>query len=461
MGRDRDCNVYLNHPDVSPLHAGINRVGSNFYLTNLSASHPTILNGQAIAFKTFEVLIEGDEAKIGPFFLKVGKIEPGTQTLTLAVRLQMALSAKAPIPTHKLERYEKQQAQKRASGPIQLPPTSLDMFWKARTGEKAARPSPLHPRAVRSGKARYNWIPTRDLLRPWPFAIFIWAAISIAAFSTIAAFAHKITFAPGPISAPHTRNTFALPPAIAKTPLAGSCTSCHVRWISGANRAKVNAKCEACHQTESFVASIIPAHRDAGLTCTSCHNEHRGKDFRPIKEALQGCAKCHRDAHKKTYNGTDAPTPGGATYGYPVLNGVWIWKGLDAEELKQKPELTKFLADNRLHESDPQEWRNAQFHGLHFHRVKVVAGIEGSEAEDGSGKVLSCSSCHKSVGAKVDRELPRKTCPLCHNTKTFSEASLLPGPAEPSCTSCHVQHVRDTHWSSNLLIVQTSPALSK
>src|ERR1051325_5746804 len=144
IGRDRDCNVYLNHPDVSRLHAGINRVGSHFYLTNLSPSDPTILNGQAVGFKAFEVLIEGDEAKIGPFFLRVGKIEPGTQTLTLAVRLQMALSIKASIPTHKLERYDQQRAQKKASGPIQLPPPSLDIFWEARTGEKAARPSPLH-----------------------------------------------------------------------------------------------------------------------------------------------------------------------------------------------------------------------------------------------------------------------------------------------------------------------------
>lgn len=464
IGRDRDCNVYLNHPHVSRLHAGINHDGGNFYLTNLSPSHPTILNGHAIPFKAFEVLIEGDEAKIGPFFLRVGRIEPGTQTLTLTVRLQMALSIKAPIPAHKLERYERQRAQKKASGPIQLPPTSLDIFWEARTGEKAARPSPLHPRAVRSGKARYNWISTRDLLRPWPFAIFIWAAVFIGGFSTFAAFGDKIIFAPGAISDPHTRNAFALTPAIAKTPLAGSwsCTSCHARGISGTNRAKMNAKCENCHQTESFVASIITAHRDAGLTCTSCHNEHRGKNFRPIREALQGCAKCHHDAHKKTNNGTNVPAPRGGTYGYPVLNGVWIWKGLDAEELKHKPELMKFLNENRVNENDVHAWRNAQFHGLHLHRVKVVAGVDGIEAEDGSDKVLSCSSCHKSgwTGTNVDRKFPRTTCALCHNTQIFSEATLLPGAAEPSCTSCHVQHVRDKHWASNL-VVQTSPALSK
>jgi FHA domain-containing protein len=463
IGRDRDCNVYLNHPDVSPLHAGINRVGSHFYLTNLSPSDPTILNGQAVAFKAFEVLIEGDEAKIGPFFLRVGKIEPGTQTLTLTVRLQMALSIKASIPTHKLERYEQQRAQKKASGPIQLPPPSLDIFWEARTGEKAARPSPLHPRTVRSGKARYNWIPTRDLLRPWPVAIFIWAAVFIAAFSTFAAFAHKITFAPGAISDPHARNAFALTPAIAKTPLASSCTSCHALGISVANRAKMNANCETCHQTESFVASIITAHRDAGLTCTSCHDEHRGKNFRPIREALQGCTKCHSDVNKKTYNGKSVHTPHGGTFGYPALNGVWLWKGLDAEELKQKPEVMKFLTENRLSESDVQQWRNAQFHGLHLHRVKVVAGIDGIEAEDGSGKVLSCISCHKTgwTGKNVDRKSPRTTCGLCHNTQVFSESSLLPGAAQPSCTSCHVQHVRDTHWASNLLVVQASPVSSK
>src|SRR3989442_6364839 len=43
---------------------------------------------------------------------------------------------------------------------------SLKIFWDKRTREKAGRPSPLHPQTPpRPGKIRFNWIPTRDLVR--------------------------------------------------------------------------------------------------------------------------------------------------------------------------------------------------------------------------------------------------------------------------------------------------------
>ena len=145
-------------------------------------------------------------------------------------------------------------------------------------------------------------------------------------------------------------------------------------------------------------------------------------------------------------------TAHGGTYGYPVVNGVWIWKGLDSEELEAKPEMVALLNRNRANSGDTQRRRNAQFHAIHVQRVRVVGGINGIEDVDTGDQVLSCSSCHKTgyMGANVDRNYPRKTCARCHNTQTFEKTSASKGIETPSCTSCHIQHIKDKTWGSSL-----------
>jgi len=484
IGRLRDSDIWLNHPKVSRLHAGINEVEGYFYLTNLSGSSGTTLNGRVIPFNEAEALAIGDELQIGPFFLYIDNIEPDTETLTIRVGVQFGVGVGDREPVHKSEAHEKQLTVERITGPLEIPTGSLTdtfrsqrsegeisyladvtnaikIFWEKRTREKAGRPSPLHPRRPpHTGKARFNWIPTRDLIRPWPFAIFIWAVIAIAAFSAIAVFAHKITFAPGPISNPHTTKSFTLTPAIAAQPNGNSCTSCHAIGVSITNKEKMNANCAGCHKTEAFVATIIPEHREAGITCTTCHTEHNGEQFRPMQQALESCAKCHNDENKKLYNGKSVHTPHGGTYGYPVDNdGRWVWQGYDADELAHKPELVTFLKQNRITADQTREWRNAQFHGIHLHRIRVVPGINGIDEGDGVNRVLSCSSCHKSgyTGDDIDRDYPRMTCQACHNARVFNETPIAQG-TKMSCASCHREHARDTHWSSSLLSAQARNA---
>src|SRR5207245_9093848 len=135
-------------------------------------------------------------------------------------------------------------------------------------------------------------------VRPPPFATLIWPLIVVVTLPTVAAFAYKKAFTPQALSAAHTRKSLALTPAIAKQPNGGSCTSCHAIGVSMANKEKMNSNCAACHQAEGFTASTIRAHRDAGITCTSCHTEHRGEGFRPVNAALESCAKCHNDGNK-------------------------------------------------------------------------------------------------------------------------------------------------------------------
>src|SRR6266436_2843846 len=71
IGRLSDSDVWLNHPAVSRLHAGINRIEGYFYLINLSASSATALNGRVIPFNEAEALADGDVVRIGPFFLNI------------------------------------------------------------------------------------------------------------------------------------------------------------------------------------------------------------------------------------------------------------------------------------------------------------------------------------------------------------------------------------------------------
>jgi len=454
IGRLPDSDLWLNHPVVSRLHAGINEVEGYFYLINLSASSATTLNGRVIPFDEAEALTDGDEIQIGPYFLRV---EQTTETLRITVVHQFALHVGERKPQRKAEAYRKQLAvEGRTAGSSEVA-NALKVFWDKRTREKAGRPSPLHPRTPpRLGKIRFNWMPTRDLVRPWPFAIFIWALIIVGTLSAVAAVKYRNAFAPDPISTVHTRKNFTLAPAIAKQPNGGACTSCHAIGVSMANKEKMNANCAACHKTESFVATTTRAHRDAGITCTTCHAEHRGEDFRPLSAALESCAKCHADENKNLYNGKSVHTAHGGTYGYPVINGVWVWKGLDSEELEMKPEVEVLLTKNKATPNVVKEWRSAQFHAIHVNRVRVVAGIKGTPDVDVAAEVLSCSSCHKSgyMGANIDRSFPRTTCGRCHNHQVFERVSGSTRGETPSCTSCHVQHIRDAHWLPSGLVIQ-------
>jgi hypothetical protein len=455
IGRSQKSHVWLNHPTISGLHAGVSEIEGYFYVFNLSTLSATALNNRLIPFSEAAALTAGDELQIGPYFLNIDEAD---ETLKIRVIAQPGLTVDEREPHYEAEAYQKQRAARSRIAPLPEVSSALKIWWDdKRTREKAGRPSPLHPQAARRlGKIRFNWKPTRDLVRPWPFAILIWAFIIIGALSSLAAVKYKIAFAPEPMSSAHTATTLALTPAIAKKTSAGSCTSCHALGLSVTNKEKMSANCAACHQTEAFAPTIIPAHRAAGLTCVNCHQEHLG-EANPMNAALESCAKCHNDDNKHLYNGKRVHAPHkGSAFGYPVVNGEWIWKGLDVEELGSKPEITTLLKSIRANHSDVQQWRNAQFHAIHVHRVRRVPGITGIEDLETGNQVLSCASCHQGgyLGAQVDRAFPRTTCTRCHKAQVFERAAALTRLETPSCASCHVQHIKDTHWAASLRVAR-------
>jgi hypothetical protein len=386
--------------------------------------------------------------QIGPFFLHMSRAR---ETLNVHVQFQVAVSV-----AEMSEREEEEQplAPESASASPQVA-DALKAFWDKRTRDKAARPTPLHPRQPpQPGKAQFGWKPTRDLVRPWPFSVFIWGIVVIGVISVAAAFWYTNAFSPGPVSRPHTQAALAhnnSATAIAKEPNANSCTTCHTISVS------LEANCASCHQTEAFAATLtgIPAHAEAGIGCTSCHAEHQGAEFRPAEAALNMCAKCHSDDNQTLYRGRRVFTPHKGTVGYPVVNGKWTWKGLSDEEWRQRPDAEKEAlkrARERLTNETDDKWRSRQFHTLHVHRVLVRGvGLEGGNT-DGE---LSCSSCHK-TSDPIDRETPATTCARCHNgnngqVDVQGQRTLIADNA-PNCSSCHVQHVKQPgHWNPKLL----------
>src|SRR3982074_3632078 len=61
------CELLLNHPSVSRLHAGITATEGEYYIRNLRPANPIMLNGKPL--EQYEALTGGDVPGIGPFSL--------------------------------------------------------------------------------------------------------------------------------------------------------------------------------------------------------------------------------------------------------------------------------------------------------------------------------------------------------------------------------------------------------
>jgi hypothetical protein len=457
MGRLPTCELLLNHPSVSRLHAGVTNVEGNYYIRNFRSGNPILLNGQKL--EAYEALADGDVLGVGPFVLNIDLVD-GTLVIKVSIQIGATpgdavvrkedagvwdLPATVRLPSAPLEGQPVAGVHKKPA-PRKPPPAAagskaLDVFWDKRitAATKTVKPSPLFPLGGRpSGKAQSVWAPTSDLKRRWPLSITIWSGIAFAVLAGAGAIFYASAFAPAPISDAHTRANLKISPPIANRANAGSCTSCHALTTG------IDAKCSSCHTTAAFVPTVIQPHVNAGIGCVACHAEHRGAQFSAMDGALLSCSECHNDSNTSTYNGKTVRTAHGGTFGYPVVNGQWKWKGLEPAELEEKqfkPRLERLPTDSE------DQWRSKQFHALHLYRVRTVPGLKGNKEGE-----LSCSSCHNTRDP-IDLETPRATCSKCHNGQIDARAGRqVIASDKPNCTSCHVQHVKDKrHWNPSLM----------
>jgi len=449
IGRLPNCELVLNHPTVSRLHAGITLAGRRYYLYNFSSSSGTTLNGRVVATESGEVLADGDVVQVGPFLLG---IEREGDTLGIVVTLEVAATA-GDFEGRGEAAQHGAAAVRPGEEPTQAP-QALNVFWEKRKREagKMQRVSPLRPQKPMRvlGKARFNWTPTRDLVRPWPLSVFVWGFAAVALLSVVAAYVYADAYAPAPVSAAHAAPALSARPAIAARVNASACTSCHTLTAS------IDSNCASCHQAAGFRATVTEPHARAGVGCTDCHVEHQGTEFRPAVASLQTCANCHSDDSTKTFGGRRLGAPHGGGYGYPVAGGRWTWKGLTDEEWRQKSAPVQRLVQG-VRESptaataaavrDPSDARrSAEFHALHLHRVRAVGGLPGNREGE-----VSCSTCHKNFDP-IDRETPRQTCGTCHDGDRGGKFEKVLAPDRPNCISCHVQHpLARRAWGGALL----------
>jgi pSer/pThr/pTyr-binding forkhead associated (FHA) protein len=449
IGRLLECELLLNHPAVSRAQAGIKERGGNYYLFGLRPSNPVKLNGKPV--EENEALASGDIVEVGPFLLELDRADDALViqvSLIIGMTVETASVSSPNLGTQRLvlPAALAGEGKRAAKAPRAAPlpgDKALDFFWDKRIREagKMVRHSPLFPRAQRrSGKAQFNWTPTTDLISRWPVSLFLWSAIVVGLLSVAAAFSYTNAFAPAPVSTVHTKSQLQMSPAIAAKANGNACTTCHS--FSGS----MEANCSGCHTAEGFVATVIEPHTAAGVGCVSCHAEHRGANFKPGETALATCTECHNDVNSNSYNGRRVATPHGGTFGYPVVEGKWKWKGLNKTEWSLKQ-----IAVERLAVDTDDTWRSKQFHALHLQRVRTVPGQRGNAEGE-----LSCSSCHNTFNP-IDRQTPRTTCAGCHNGRIEQGTNRTVIAADkPNCTSCHVQHIKDKrHWNPSLLASHT------
>lgn len=418
FGRLDTCEVVLDHPSVSRIHAGINFRDSKYFLVNLSTSNILTLNGRLLGPQKSDVLADGDLIQIGPFTISVARPD---KEIVLIVEHQFAGRAIPETPVAAAAAAKGKQKVPEADG-------VLKVFWEKRTREKEKEDwrTRLRPtEKPKPGKAMFNWRPTRDLRRPWRFGLFIWAFLIVGAVGAFAYFRYPAVYAPGPLANPHALKIE--DSTIAATANANSCTTCHTP-----NEPMENS-CVKCHQASEFHASNTKAHEEAGITCTVCHKEHRGPDFQMAARAIISCARCHSDSNTKTYNGKTVHTAHGGSYGYPIVDGVWKWKGVYREVADAIPEINSSATGDK----DEQARLSRYFHTIHVGRLKAPEnlGVKGDKRG-----LVSCSSCHNSFDL-IDRTTPRQTCAACHTTAADAVGrDERFGAAAANCISCHVQH---------------------
>jgi pSer/pThr/pTyr-binding forkhead associated (FHA) protein len=413
IGRLDTCEIVLDHQTVSRIHAGITLRDKRYFLNNLSSSNIVTLNGRLLGPKKTDALADGDTIQIGPFTIAVGLLK---DEILLVVESQVARLKVDPTPK-----------------PVPVADNAsiadgvLDVFWEKRTREKEDWGTRLRPTEKPiPGKAMFNWRPTRDLRGVWRGGLFVWAILLIGAVGAFAYFRYPGVYAPESLASPHVAVIESS--GIASTSNSNSCTTCHAP-----NEPMENA-CIRCHQATEFHVSNTKAHQDAGITCTVCHKEHQGADFDMNATAIQSCAECHNDNNTKTYNGKAVRTAHGGTYGYPITNGEWKWKGVYKEVADAIPEISK----PAIGDKNEQAKLSRHFHTIHLARLKSPSGLIG----DKNG-LVTCSTCHgeKFDVKNLDRETPRQTCAVCHSTTTgtaVQDARFGSSPA--NCISCHVQH---------------------
>ncbi|HUK89685.1 MAG TPA: FHA domain-containing protein, partial [Blastocatellia bacterium] len=437
IGRLGGNDLVLNHRAVSRTHAGIKKIGEEFWLFNLSTSNGTMLNGEIVDRVP---LADGDTIQIGPYVMKTN-YAMGSLKITIEMELEVHPVEGAPPPPKGAEtdgahlgtmmvampRVFNDKGQ-RIIGSAKLTKSglltgvlpavderALNVFWDKRKREagKLGEKSRLQPRGNRKvGKAQFNWGPTLDLSLLRRKSFFAIGGLLIAVFAFAGVFVPDATYSPGKLSSSHSSDA-APKRGIAIESNGASCSSCHSPTSS------IDKNCASCHTIKNgFQPTIYQKHQLENMGCVSCHAEHRGTDIRAGLIAYNLCSSCHNGVYRikaAEKAGTILPVPHGGSVGYPVTDGNWTWPGLSAMDWSRRG--LPFAASETP--------RNQ------FHLVHQTGRMQNR---------MNCTDCHTAgtpAANQIDNS-PRAECAKCHSL-VVSDAG---GPVRLSanCGTCHQQH---------------------
>ena len=272
LGRKNTCDIQLDEPAISRVHAEIERDASGIWISDKSGGGGVYINARRVVRQQ---LRHGDTITIGFFEIKIGLSEEMCALEIQPYRKDSQILG-ASIPAN----YRKFVGDPRPSNT----PSITEIKPSAGI---AARPVWVQDTAP-------IWVPTSDILpnrfRSRMVVASILATMACAAYPL--ASKQFAVYSPGPTSSFHTVANAKFEKRLEQNDIGSECSACHTGF------ARVNAaSCQLCH-SESKPAK---AHEVRGVACAGCHSEHNGPQFNIARNVGAGCqaAGCHVQVHQK------------------------------------------------------------------------------------------------------------------------------------------------------------------
>ena len=266
------------------------------------------------------------------------------------------------------------------------------------------------------------------------------AAVFLVGFGILLWARGGYNFSPGPVTAA-TKPGVTLEGFASHAAFEDQCSLCHDPL-----HGNQNTKCIECH-TE--IASQIQTHQgthgllDPTLQCSSCHTEHKGRDFNPVQDALL------------TFNHNQTNFPLAGIHGQIACtdchkNNIYDQARPDCASCHQEPpqHVGMFgVACSNCHNSIT--WKPASVNGVVFNHDAVGFSLV-LHAKDYNGQPIGCTTCHTSSDMK---NYNPSTCATCHtqHDPTFMQAHITQYGS--SCTTCHDGVDRMHNFSHNTFFV--------
>ncbi|MGH9722910.1 MAG: NAD(P)-binding domain-containing protein [Bryobacteraceae bacterium] len=269
LGRKNICQVQLNEPSVSPVHAQMERRQEGIWITDESSEAGVYVNGQRVVTQQ---LRHGDLVTIRPFEITIALTE---EICVLEVKDCSSESKAEPkdLPANYRD--------------VVTAPQRRDAGESKPSATIAARPIWAQSKAP-------IWVPTSDILpNLFRSRILLISVVAVLALAAYAFTARRYGFySPGPTAKVHSTANAVFVKRLEQYEVSSECAACH----SGFARVQ-NDSCNVCH-ADTHATKI---HDGQGLTCVSCHSEHKGPQFDIARNVGGGCqaSGCHTSVHEK------------------------------------------------------------------------------------------------------------------------------------------------------------------